>query len=114
MCLFLRELCEQGEPMSYGSYAVFGWIKIRSTFHLEAKHQLPFSREALKGWKSRFPGHTKTGVDLVLWDLIALKALDRGFPLCAAAILIQGDAYLRPCELFDMTQQHLVTPTYRF
>ena len=25
MCLFLRELCEQGEPMSYGSYAVF-WV----------------------------------------------------------------------------------------
>ena len=111
MCLFLRHLCESGESMTHGTYAVFGWIKLRSRIHLDTRHQLPFSRDALKGWKSHFPGHSRTGVDLVLWDLIALGALDKGYTMCAAAIIIQGDAYLRPGELFDLTHKHLVHPS---
>ena len=72
---------------------------------------MPFSRDALKGWRSHFPGHSRTGVDLSLWDLIALQAAETGLFLCAAAILVQSDAYLRPGELFSLTRRHLVTPS---
>lgn len=110
MSMYLFDLCEKGEPMSHGTYALFGWIKLRSQVHLDSRQQMPFSREALKGWRSHFPGHSRTGVDLVLWDLVALHAIHKGYMLCAAGILIQGDGYLRPCELFDLTPQHLIKP----
>lgn len=110
MAIYLQTLCCDGEPFNYGSYCVYGWILLRSQEHCDPKFQLPFSRQALKGWKAKFPGSSRTGVDLVLWDLVALECIQQGWWLSACAILIQGDAYLRPSEVFAITKKHLVPP----
>lgn len=111
MCIYLRHLCADGCSLTYGNYAVFGWIKLKSNEHMDSRLQLPFAREALKGWRSRFPGHTRTGIDLTLWDLVALHAVHKGYYLTGAAILIQGDSYMRPGELFEITKNHIISPT---
>ena len=111
MSEYLQFLCLNGESITAGSYTVFGWILIRSEEHLDNRMQLPFSRQALKGWKARFPGHSRTGVDLSIWDLVALTACEQGHLLSGAAMVIQGDAYLRPSEVFAITRDHLVPPS---
>ena len=111
MSEYLQYLCLNGESITAGSYTVFGWILIRSEEHLDNRMQLPFARQALKGWKARFPGHSRTGVDLSIWDLVALTACEQGHLLSGAAMVIQADAYLRPSEVFAITRDHLVPPS---
>ena len=65
----------------------------------------------MKGWKAKFPGRSKSGVDLKLWDLIALKCCEQKNFLTAAGIIVQGDSYLRPSELLEITSQHLIPPS---
>lgn len=60
MSEYLQYLCLNGESIIAGSYTVSGWILIRSEEHLDNRMQLPFARQALKGWKARFPGHSRT------------------------------------------------------
>ena len=107
---FIHELCEDGRGFTDASYSVFGWIAIRSQLHLPEKEQLPFAKKALKGWKSRFPGSSRCGVDLKIWDLVALQCLVNNWILTAAAILIQGDAYLRPCEIMNLQRDAVIPP----
>ena len=103
---FVHDLCEDARCFTDDSYAVFGWIALRSTLHL----QLPFSKQALKGWKSRFPAKSRAGVDLCVWDLVALESTKLGFHETAAAIIIQGDTYLRPCEIMNVARECVVRP----
>eukprot|EP00435_Cladocopium_sp_Y103_P021954 s1233_g5.t1 len=107
---YIHALCADGETLTEASYVVFGWILLKSRWHMPDRQQLPISRQALKGWKSRFPGKSRTGVDLALWDLVAWGAVQLGYHLCAAAILIQGDCYLRPCETLMLTRRHIIKP----
>ena len=107
---FIHELCEDARPITDASYTIFGWILLRSQLHMPERDQLPFAKQALKGWKSRFPGHSRSGVDLTIWDLVALQCLRMGFIYSAAAILIQGDAYLRPCEILGMRRECVIVP----
>eukprot|EP00435_Cladocopium_sp_Y103_P025170 s756_g6.t1 len=110
---YIHKLCEDGKTVTEASYVVFGWILLKSRWHLPDKMQLPVSRQALKGWRARFPGTSRTGVDLALWDLVALGAIQLGFFMTACAILIQGDCYLRPCETLQLTRRHLLRPQRR-
>lgn len=109
---YIHYLCWEGYSITFASYAVFGYIMLQSPsdWHMTDKSKLPVSRMALKGWRSRFPGKTRTGVDLVLWDLVALCAAQRGFFLTAFGILIQGDSYLRPSELITLQKSQLLPP----
>lgn len=111
MSLYIQELCEEGRCITEASYTVYGWILLRSCEHLEPRSQLPFSKQALKGWRTKFPGRSKSGVDLKLWDLIALKCCEQNNYLTAAGIIVQGDSYLRPCELLSISSQHLIPPS---
>ena len=111
MCLYLDALCEDGVSITYGSYAVYGWIMLASDLHMDVKQQLPFSKLSLKGWRSKFPSKVRSGVDLSVWDVVAQQCLDNGDFLAAAAIVVQGDSYLRTGELFTMTKQHLIPPS---
>lgn len=110
---YLHSLCEKGRSVTEGSYVVFGWILLRPKFHLPDKAMLPISRQALKGWKTRYPGRARTGVDLCLWDLVAWGAIQLGFFMTACGILVQGDLYLRPSELLTLTPRHLLSPQRR-
>ena len=75
------------------------------------RDELPFSKQALKGWRTRFPGQSRAGIDLALWDLVALDCCHRRHYMAAAAILVQGDTYLRPSELLGLKPQHVIRPT---
>eukprot|EP00438_Fugacium_kawagutii_P027263 Skav214356 [mRNA] locus=scaffold86:498779:503145:+ [translate_table: standard] len=110
---YIHHLCREGKTLTEASYVVFGFILLRSKFHMPDKQQLPISRQALKGWRSRYPGNSRSGVDLTLWDLVAYHACLKGFFLAASAILIQGDCYLRPCETLALTRRHLIPPQRR-
>ena len=110
ICRYLHKLCEDGATYTEASYTVFGWILLKSRDHIPDKMKLPVSRQALKGWKSRYPGKSKAGIDLALWDLIALACCRQKQFLVACGILIQGDTYLRPSELFELTADHLIPP----
>ena len=110
MTQFIHELCEDGRCFTDASYAVFGWIALRSDLHMAEKEQLPFAKQALKGWKSRFPPTSRAGVDLQLWDLVALQCARKMQFETAAAILIQGDTYLRPCELLALKKTNILQP----
>ena len=109
-CLYLNHLCKEGRPVNDGSYAVYGWILLRSNEHLDRKSQLPFAKQCLKGWNSRYPTKARCGVDLKIWDAIAWECCEMGHYLSAAAILVQGDSYLRPSEVFEITQRHIIPP----
>ncbi len=78
---YIHSLCWEGCSITLASYVVFGYIMLKSpsNWHMTDRNKLPISRMALKGWRSRFPGKTRTGIDLVLWDLVALCAAQRGF-----------------------------------
>ena len=110
MTIFIHELCEDYRSITDANYVIYGWILLRSTLHLPEKLQLPFSKQAIKGWRSRFPSCSKAGVDLMLWDLVALQCCELGFYYTAAGILVQGDTYLRPSELLGLHRKHVIQP----
>ena len=67
-------------------------------------------KTALKGWTTRFPIHSKSGVDLTVWDVIAYDCIQHDDQLVGAAILLQGDLYLRPNELLHLQRQSVLRP----
>ncbi len=107
---FLHELCESGAPIGEGRSVVYGFIMLRCNSSLPEKHLLAQSKSALKGWSSRYPTHSKAGVDLRIWDVIASQCLMDAETLVAAAILLQGDLYLRPSELLQLRRKDVLTP----
>ena len=108
---FLHELCEDSRNISDANYTIFGYILLKSNFHMQDRDQLPFAKQAMKGWRARFPAKSRTGVDLRLWDLVALHCFRLGFIDSAAAILIQGDSYLRPNEVLSIRRDCVVPPS---
>ena len=96
MTILIRELC--------------GWALLRSTLHVPEKLHLPFSKQAVKVWMWRFPSCSKAGVDLMLWDLVALRCCKLGFYCTAAGIVVQGDTYLQPSELLGLHRNHVIQP----
>ena len=89
---------------------VFGYILLHMNSDMPEKMLLSQSKAALKGWSSRFPLHSRTGVDLQVWDVVAWQCLENDDPLAAAAIMIQGDSYLRPTEVLQLQASHVLKP----
>ena len=108
---FLHELCEDSRNISDANYAIFGNILLRSSFHTQERDQLPFAKQAMKGWRARFPAKKRTGVDLRFWGLRALHCVRLGFIGSACATLIQGDSYLRPNEVLSIRRDCVVPPS---
>ena len=111
LTLYIHELCEDGHPYHEAAYAIFGYIALRMNLSGPEKFALPQSKEALKGWKARFPGKSRAGIDLRVWDVVALKLFETGYPQVAAAVIVQGDTYLRPSEILDVTGKHVIPPS---
>eukprot|EP00435_Cladocopium_sp_Y103_P010201 s4329_g2.t1 len=110
MVEYLHELCEQGHPIIDARSTLFGFILLRLDSPAPEKFLMPQSKAALKGWTSRFPTHSRAGVDLKVWNMIAWQCWRLGYPVIAAAILLQGDLYLRPSELLGLTRQMVIRP----
>ena len=90
LTLYIHELCEDGHPYHEAAYAIFGYIALRMNLSGPEKFALPQSKEALKGWKARFPGKSRAGIDLRVWDVVALKLFETGYPQVAAAVQLRG------------------------
>ena len=107
---YIHFICEQGRPIIDARSAVFGYILLRSESNTPEKFLMTQAKAALKGWTSRFPTHSRAAVDLQVWNVIAWQCWKFGETLTAAAILIQGDLYLRPSEVLGFTRQMVVRP----
>ena len=107
---YLHSCCELGGSLVDARSTVYGFILLRSNAQIPEKFQLPKSKEALKGWSKRYPVHSKAGVDLRIWDVIAWYCYRHRLYLAAAAILLQGDTYTRPSELLRVTKQAVILP----
>lgn len=103
-------LCEDGRSITDARSTVFGFILFKCESPLPEKLLLPQSKAAIKGWSSRFPTHSRAAVDLQVWDVVAAKCLDNGKKMSAAAILIQGDLYLRPHEVIGLRKKSVIKP----
>ena len=89
---------------------VFGFIMLKMDSHQPERMLLSQSKAALKGWSSRFPVHSRAGVDLQIWDAIAWQCILDRDPLVAAAILLQGDTYMRPNEILNVQANSVLRP----
>lgn len=107
---FLHEMCETGRSIVDARSVVYGFILLRMNSDLPERLLLGQSKAALKGWCSRFPTHSRAGVDLKVWDVIAWQCIQDDDPLSAAAILLQGDTYMRPTEILSMKKQSIIRP----
>lgn len=111
MVEFLQHLCETGESICMARSAVFGYILFRMDSPQPERFLLTQSKEAIKGWTSRFPTHSRAAVDLAVWYVVAHKCLQTKDVNVAAAILLQGDLYLRPCERLALRKDSVLRPT---
>ena len=91
MTEYLHKLCEEGASILTARSTVYGYIMLRMSSDLPEKLLLNQSKNAIKGWVTRFPNHSKCGIDLRIWDVVARQCLKQGHELAAAAILLQGD-----------------------
>ena len=108
---FLQMLCESGGTICMARSVVFGFILLRCEPTLPERFLLPQSKSALKGWSARFPVHSRAAVDLAVWYVIALQCLQANDVNSAAAVMLQGDMYLRPAELLALTKASVLRPT---
>ena len=108
---FLHVLCEEGDSIVTARSTVYGYIMLKLDSNLPEKLLLPQSKAALKGWSSRFPHHSRAGVDLQIWDVIAWKCKEQRDSLTAAAILLQGDTYMRPHEILHVRAGSVIKPS---
>ena len=107
---YLHELCEQSGSIVDARSTVYGFIMLRIESSLPEHMLLGQSKAALRGWSSRFPVHSKAGVDLRIWDVVAFQCLQNNDPLVCAAILLQGDTYTRPSEILGITPKSIIRP----
>ena len=107
---YLHEKCESGMSIVNGRSAVYGYIMLRLDSPLPERMLLTQCKEALKGWSARFPLHSRAGVDLQVWDVLAWQCIVDDDPLVAAAILLQGDTYMRPHEILHVRACSVLQP----
>lgn len=110
MTEYLHKLCEEGASILTARSTVYGYIMLRMSPDLPEKLLLNQSKNAIKGWVTRFPNHSKCGIDLRIWDVVARQCLKQGHELAAAAILLQGDTYARPHELLHLKRKAILLP----
>ncbi len=110
MTEYLHKLCEEGASILTARSTVYGYIMLRMSSDLPEKLLLNQSKSALKGWVTRFPNHSKCGIDLRIWDVVARQCLKQGQELAAAAIVLQGDTYARPHELLHLKREAVLLP----
>jgi len=63
------------------------------------EHNLPLSREALKGWARYLPTVHKPPMLFVFVAALAANLVQLGHPRCAAGVIVQFGGFLRPGEL---------------
>lgn len=107
---YLHTQCEEGMSIVNARSTVFGFIMLKMDSHQPERMLLSQSKAALKGWSSRFPVHSRAGVDLQIWDAIAWQCILDRDPLVAAAILLQGDTYMRPNEILNVQANSVLRP----
>ena len=108
---YLHVLCESGSSIVDARSVVYGFIMLRMSSDGPERFLLSQAKAALRGWSARFPTHSKAGIDLVVWDVIAWDCIKHNDPMVGAAILLQGDLYLRPSELLQLRKHSVLRPS---
>ena len=107
---YLHWLCEQGRSVVDARSTVYGYVMLKADSEQPERFLMSQSKTALKGWTTRFPIHSRSAVELRVWDAVAGQCLADGQPFAAAAILLQGDLYLRPHEILNLTKGTVIRP----
>ena len=89
---------------------MYGWLALRADEDLPDRFLLPHAKSALKGWQSRYPGKTRVGYDLKLFDLFALRFAQKGLCDAATALLLSADGYFRPSEAIGLNGVDIISP----
>lgn len=110
MAEFFADLCDEGTSYNNATYILFGYLMLRCASTVPDKMMFPLSRNALKGWGSRYPQSSRTGADPLVWQLIANEMADND-PLLAAAVIVQLDTYARPSEILQLCKQDIIRPS---
>lgn len=108
---YLHVCCEEGMSIVAARSTVYGYIMLKLDSALPERMLLAQSKSALKGWSTRFPHHSRAGVDLQIWDVIAWQCIKTCDALVAAAILLQGDTYMRPHEILQVRAASVIKPS---
>lgn len=109
MAEYFVDKCENGDTYTSASYTLFGYILLKTDSNIPERQLFPRSRQALKGWSSRFPQCSRTGAGPQIWYHIANHVANFSPPM-AAAILLQLDTYTRPSEVLGLRKRDVVQP----
>ena len=108
---YLTELHEQKQPISTGTYLVYGLQLLRCKQNKQ--DFLVGAKEALAGWRKGEPGRMKLPVpEEFIYDL-ASEAIDQGRTDIAVVMALQLDGYMRPSEVLNLTSHHITPPAGR-
>jgi len=107
---FFADLLDEGCSYNDASYALFGYILLRSDEEVPERMLYPRARQALKGWNARYPQSSRSGADPLIWYLLADKIAENNPPM-AAALLLQLDTYARPSEIIFLKYGDVVRPS---
>lgn len=109
MSEFFADLCDEGTSYNNATYILFGYLMLRCESDLPDKMMFPLSRNALKGWGTRYPQSSRVGADPLIWQLVA-NEMANTHPLLAAAVIVQLDTYARPSETLQIRRQDVIRP----
>lgn len=109
---YFADLLEQQQASTVASYALFGYLLLRTNEHTPDKLLYPKARQCLKGWNVRYPQSSRTGADPQIWFLLA-DNIGLTHPWYSAAILLQLDTYARPSEILKLKKRDVFRPTSR-
>ena len=112
MAEFFADLYEDGKPYNSASYALFGFLVLRTDDSRPEKMLFPRARGALKGWSPRSPQSSRTGADPLIWHLVGLT-ISEVCPPAAAAFLLQLDTFARPTEILHLCRRDVIKPASR-
>ena len=106
---YITDLFDAGESCNTGSYALYGYILLRTDEDIPEKDLFPRARGALKGWTARRPQSSRTGADPLVWYLLA-DTMSAWSIEASAAFLLQLDTYARPSEVVNLTRLDIISP----
>lgn len=111
---YLHSLFEDGVALTVGSYAVYGYIVLKTVPDRPERDMLPLSKAALTAWRGSRAGGSRVGMVPQVIYHFAAHCTRNGDMDAAAAVLLQYDLYTRPSEILQLRGRDLVPSVAAF
>jgi len=103
----------EGKQAERGSKMLAAVKYFRPEFKVRGGAVLPRATQALQGWRRHAPEQSRLPLPWEVTALIAEELATTGRPTAAVALALMHHCYLRPCEVFRLTQASAVPPIGR-